>query len=366
MKKKDIKIKKRIIAHLDMDAFFAAIEERDNPQFAGLAIVVGADPDDGRGRGVVSTANYKAREYGIRSAIPISIAWRFSRAALKLGKPATVFLPVDYEKYERVSENIIKIARRSAPLVEQASVDEAYLDLSFCKTYKRAENLCRQIKKEIRGREKLTCSVGIGPNKLVAKIASDMKKPDGLTVVRPEEVLNFLGILSVRKIPGIGPKTEALLRKQNVSTVSDLRKITRRALRWQLGKWGEDIYMKARGIDASPVTEEYEAKSIGEQETFSRDTQDPGFMVERLRILCKNIISRLGKEGWQSFRTAVITVRFSDFETKTRSQTMLYESCDENSLFLQALRLLLPFFDRRENPRQKKIRLVGIRIEKLK
>lgn len=356
----------RIIAHLDMDAFFAAIEERDNPQFAGLAIVVGADPAGGRGRGVVSTANYKAREYGIRSATPISLAWRFSQAALKKGRPATIFLPVDFKKYEKVSENIIKLVRRFSPLVEQASIDEAYLDLSFCKTFERARKLCLRIKKEIRKQEKLTCSIGIGYNRLVAKVASDMQKPDGLTIVRPKEVLNFFGVLPIRKIPGIGPKTEALLQKQNVNTVSDLRKMTRKALRWELGKWGEDFYEKARGIDDSPVTEEYEAKSIGEQETFLNDTQDPGYIVERLRILCKNVISSLKREGWHSFRTAVITVRFSDFETKTRSHTAHYEISDENTLFVQALRLLLPFFDRRENPRQKKIRLVGIRVEKLK
>lgn len=159
----------RIIAHLDMDAFFAAIEERDNPQFYGMPIAVGADPKSGQGRGVVATANYKAREYGIHSALPISKAWQYSEAARRRGKPPVIFLPANFERYTEASEHIMAIIRAHAPLVEQASVDEAYFDISFFGSYAKAEKICRAIKGEIKEKEKVTASVGIGPNKLIAK-----------------------------------------------------------------------------------------------------------------------------------------------------------------------------------------------------
>ncbi|HEB14003.1 MAG TPA: hypothetical protein ENI09_01150, partial [candidate division WWE3 bacterium] len=164
----------RIIAHLDMDAFFAAVEERDNPHFAGLPIVVGADPENGRGRGVVSTANYKAREFGIRSATPISTAWKMAKAAKEKGEPETIFLPVSMNRYKEVSGRIIKLVRNLVPAVEQVSVDEAYLDLNSSTKVRNSKNprgealkICQKIKKKIQKEEGLTASIGIGPNKLV-------------------------------------------------------------------------------------------------------------------------------------------------------------------------------------------------------
>ena len=174
----------RIVGHLDMDAFFAAIEERDDPSLSGLPIVVGADPRAGKGRGVVSTANYPARAYGIHSALPISQAWRLSEAARNQGKPPVRFLPVRMEHYAEVSAHVMETLRRFVFSVEQASIDEAYFDLSSCESYTLAEDICRRVKRAIRDEERLTASVGIGPNKLIAKIASGMCKPDGLTTVR--------------------------------------------------------------------------------------------------------------------------------------------------------------------------------------
>jgi len=355
----------RIIAHLDMDAFFAAIEERDNPRFRDQPIVVGADPAGGHGRGVVSTANYKAREYGIHSAMPISVAWGLAEKAKKEGKPATIFTGGHHEHYNRVSQKIMAVLRKHASLVEEASVDEAYLDLSFAGVYEKAKEICQKIKKEIREQEKLTGSVGIGPNKLIAKIASDMQKPDGLTIITPELVEGFLEPLPIRKIPGIGPKTDDRFSKLGVKTIKDLKKFTKKELQQMLGKWGMEIYEKARGIDESPVTEEYEVKSIGEQETFSKDTRDPSFISEHLAAMCRDVIDQLKASDFKTFRTITITVRFADFQTQTRSRTFSKPASDHKTLRFEAIRLLLPFFDQRENPRKKLIRLIGVRIEKL-
>ncbi len=355
----------RIIAHLDMDAFFAAIEERDNPALRDLPLVIGADPKQGQGRGVVSTANYKAREYGIHSALPISRAWRLSEVARKRGQPAVVFLRVDMQKYVQVSHEIMEILRRFVSRIEQASIDEAYLDLSFVGSYEQAEDLCRRIKEAIRTEEGLTASVGIGPNKLIAKIASGVRKPDGLTVVREDEVGEFLAPLPVRAIPGIGPKTEEWLVKQGIRLVKDLRRYTPEELREIFGKRGIDLYKKVRGLDESPIQEFCEPKSIGEQETFERDTLDPRILGDRLKAMCQNVAARLMDEGHVRFRTVVLTVRFADFETVSRSHTLREPTDSSKVLELEALKLLLPFLDARENPRGKLIRLLGVRVEKL-
>jgi DNA polymerase IV (DinB-like DNA polymerase) len=355
----------RIVGHLDMDAFFAAIEERDNPSLRGLPIVVGADPRAGKGRGVVSTANYKAREYGIHSALPISKAWRLSEAARKRGNPAVTFLPVRMERYAEVSAHVMETLRRFVLVVEQASIDEAYFDLSSCESYTVAEDVCRRVKKAIRDEEGLTASVGVGPNKLIAKIASGMSKPDGLTTVREEDVLSFLSPLPVRTIPGIGPKTEAQLARIGVNTIKDIRRFSREEFRAMFGKRGSDLYEKAHGRDESPVEETYEVKSIGEQETFERDTRDSEFLGERLRAICRDVMGRLAAEGCTHFRTVVLTVRFADFETKSRSHTLSSPTSDPIVLEEEARKLFLPFLDERENPQGKLIRLLGVRVEKL-
>jgi nucleotidyltransferase/DNA polymerase involved in DNA repair len=201
----------KIIAHLDMDAFFAAIEERDHPELAGVPLVVGAAPAAGKGRGVVSTANYAARKYGIHSAMPISQAWRRSEAAKSRGEPGVVFLTPNFPRYQEASRHIMELVRQYASLVEESSIDEAYLDLSFCTSFSQAAEICRRLKADIKAQVQLTASMGIGPNKLIAKIASDFQKPDGLTVVTEAAAEAFLEPLPVRQIPGIGPKTEQRL-----------------------------------------------------------------------------------------------------------------------------------------------------------
>jgi len=355
----------RIIAHVDMDAFYAAVEERRNPALRGRPLVVGADPKGGAGRGVVTTANYPARKYGIRSAMPISRAWRLAEAARRRGEPEAVFLRGNRALYSAVSERIMAILSRDVDAFEEASIDEAYLDLSSLGGFDLAEEHVRRLKAEVVEREGLTCSVGIAPNKLVAKIASDFKKPDGLTVVLPEAVQQFLDPLAIRVIPGIGPKGEAFLHEKGVRTVAELRAVDRGALREWFGKWGEDLYDRARGVSESPVVNEWEPKSVGEQETFEEDTLESAYVLGEARELAEAVFRRVKAEGFRAFRTVTVTVRFEDFVTVSRSRTARTPLTSEAELQEVARQLLLPFFDSRENPRGKRIRLVGVRAEKL-
>ncbi|MCG2771209.1 MAG: DNA polymerase IV [Desulfobacterales bacterium] len=355
----------RIIGHLDMDAFFAAIEERDHPELRGRPLVVGADPAGGQGRGVVSTANYPARVYGIHSAIPISQAWQLAEAARRRGRPVAAFVRVNYRRYAEVSQRIMAILRRHAPVVEGAGIDEAYFDLSFTGAYDRAADLARQIKAEILAQERLTASIGIGPNKMVAKIASDFHTPGGLTLVTPEEAEAFLAPLPVRKIPGIGPKTEKSLARLGIKTVKDLKRFTPEELRERFGKWGPSLYERIRGRHDSPLVTSWEPKSVGEQETFAQDTRDLEFIFSRLWELCRGVWQRFLADGFTTFRTVVVTVRFADFDTFSRSHTRGEPAASLRTLTFEAMKLLMPFLDRRENPRGKLIRLIGVRVEKL-
>ena len=355
----------RIITHLDMDAFFAAIEERDTPAFRGVPLVVGADPRGGNGRGVASTSNYLARAYGIHSATPISTAWRLSEAARLAGKPPVTFVSVDMNKYARVSEDVMRIVRRFLPKVEQASIDECYGDVSFMESYEAAEAVCRGLQDAIHAEERLTASVGIGPNKLIAKIASGWRKPNGLTVVRAGEAEAFLAPLSIRVIPGIGPKTEGLLNAKHIKTVTDLRALTVHQLEVLLGKRGVDLYEKIRGLDDSPVEEYSAPQSIGEQETFEFDTLDSQRLFTLLDTLVHGVVDRLHHAGFHAFRTVVLTVRFADFKTTSRAHTLAAPTGNVAMLQREGLKLLLPFLDRRENPQRQLIRLLGLRVEKL-
>ena len=355
----------RIIGHLDMDAFFAAIEERDHPELKGRPLVVGADPAGGQGRGVVSTANYPARVYGIHSAMPISQAWQLAEAARRRGRPATAFVQGNYHRYTEVSRRMMAILRRHAPVVEGAGIDEAYFDLSFTGSYDRAADLARQIKAMILAQERLTASIGIGPNKMVAKIASDFHKPDGLTLVTPEEAEDFLAPLAVRKIPGIGPKTEQSLARLGIKTVEDLKRFTPEELRERFGKWGPSLYERIRGRHDNPLVTSWEPKSVGEQETFAQDTRDLEFVFQRLWAMGREVHRRFLAEGFKTFRTVVVTVRFADFETSSRSHTRKEPAASLRLLTFHAMKLLMPFLDRRENPRSKLIRLIGVRVEKL-
>ena len=361
-------MQQRIIAHLDMDAFFASVEEVTTPRFKGKPIVVGAEPGpNGESRGVVSTANYKARIYGIHSAMPISVAFRLSQEAIKRGEEAVLFIPPDFELYNRVSQNTMAIVRKYSDSVEQASIDECYFDLSSAKTFAKAETICKKIKKEIKDKEKVTCSIGIAPNKLVSKIAAGFKKPDGLYVVEDEDVQDFLDPLSIREISGIGPKTAAILYKKNVKIISDLRTFSQEELKSFLGKNGADIYNKIRGIDDNPIEEHREAKSIGEQTTLSANTLDAQVILETMKQLSDSVFKSFLQNESTIFKTLAITVRFADFETKTSAKSFKEGiGCDDKAKFdIEIMKLLLPYLDKRNNPKRKPIRLIGVRVERL-
>jgi DNA polymerase IV (DinB-like DNA polymerase) len=354
-----------ITGHLDMDAFFAAVEDRDHPEWRGLPLVVGADPEGGRGRGVVSTANYPARRYGIHSAMPISKAWELAEAARRRHEPATIFVTPNFPRYSESSRRIMALIRSYVPLVQVVGIDEAYMDLGFCGSFEAARELGQKIKAEIKAREGLTASVGIGPNKLVAKIASDHEKPDGLTVVTAAAAEDFLAPLPIRVIPGVGPKTEQFLARHGVRKAGDLKRFAPGELESLLGKWGLALYDKVRGLGSAELGTSRAPKSIGEQETYHRDTMDLTFLFERLWAMCRGVHGTLKEEGFAAFRTVVVTVRFGDFETHTRSRTQASPVNSLTALKVLAMRLFMPFLDRRENPQRKLIRLVGVRLEKL-
>jgi len=348
-----------------MDAFYASVEERDTPRFRGLPLAVGADPDDGKGRGVVTTANYRAREYGLHSAMPISKAWRLSEIARHRGNPPVLFIRTDLPRYRAVSARIKAILHRYVPVVEDAGIDEAFLDLSFTGSFETAEEVSREIKTAIFSEEQLTASVGLGPNKLIAKIASDRHKPDGLTIVREEEAEAFLAPLAIRKIPGIGPKSELAFAQEGIRLIRELKQLSRHELQERLGKRGLEVYDRARGRDEAPVEAAFQTKSISEQETFALDSLEPGFICECLKLMCASLLTRLAAEGLKTFRTVTVTVRFADFKTRCRSHTLSDAAASGPILEFEALKLLMPFLDSRENPAHKLIRLIGVRLEKL-
>jgi DNA polymerase IV (DinB-like DNA polymerase) len=341
--------KKRIVFHLDMDHFFTAVEEREHPEYKGKPVIVGADPKEGKGRGVVSTCNYEARKFGIRSGMPISRAWRLC--------PEAIYLPVNYELYTKVSNEIMDLLRKHADKFEQWGIDEAFLDVtSKVKGYAEAEALARQIKREIYEKEHLTGSIGIGSNKLVAKIASDFQKPDGLTMVKEEEAEKFLAPLPVRRLLWVGRKTEQKLKIMGIKTIGDLARYDPAVLAENFGVMGTQIYLMAHGIDKSEVEERGEIKSVSRELTFEEDTSNFEFILNALDRLSEEVCKDVVKQNLY-FKTVTIKVRYENFETHTHSKTM---SLITNSLqdLKKTARELLQGYLRLD----RKIRLIGLRV----
>jgi DNA polymerase IV (DinB-like DNA polymerase) len=344
--------KRRIIFHLDMDHFYTAVEERERPEIRGKPVIVGADPKGGRGRGVVSTSNYEARKVGVRSGMPISRAWRLC--------PEAVYLPPNFPLYIKVSNEIMQIARRYADKFEQWGIDEAFLDVSGrVGGFVEAEVLAMRIKQEIKEHEGLTCSIGVGPNKLIAKIASDFKKPDGLTVVREEEAEGFLAPLPVRKLLWVGRKTEAKLKALGVNTIGDLARYDATALASMLGVMGWQLHLMSRGIDRSEVEERVGVKSVSRETTFEEDTADPALVLQALDALCADV-QRDVEDQRLLFKTVTLKIRYENFETHTRSHTLpfltnrLYDlQKTERELLSGCLR------------KDRKVRLIGVRVSSL-
>ncbi len=337
----------RTILHLDMDAFFAAIEQRDRPGLVGRPVIVGADPRQGRGRGVVSTASYEARRFGVGSAMPISRAWRLC--------PSGVYLPPDMEKYAGESETIMAILRRVSDLVEPVSIDEAFLDVSASsRAFGDGEAIARRLKDELRRERRLTASVGVAGSKLVAKIASDMEKPDGLVVVPPGGEAAFLAPLPIRRLWGIGPKTEEQLAKLGIVTIGDLAALDPARLARRLGTHGHDLQRLARGEDEREVAAGVsEAKSLGQEHTYDRDSADPQRLRATLLELADAVAARLRAHG-QRARTITLKYRDEAFRTSTHARTLRQPTDSGTTLFETAAQLFS------EVHRGSKVRLLGI------
>ena len=343
----------RVILHVDLDAFFPSVEVREHPELKGKPVIVGADPREGTGRGVVSSASYEARKSGVRSAMPISRAWKLC--------PEGVYLRPHFDLYTEASRAIMQILRSHADKFEQAGIDEAYLDISSqVKDFDEAGELGRSMMEEVQDKERLTCSVGVAPNKMLAKIGSDFKKPYGLTVIREEDAEEFLAPLKVRKIPGIGPKTEERLQGLNIETIGDLAAADPELLVRQFGSWGTNLYEYAHGIDRREVVERFETKSIGREVTFEKDVDDAGKILETLDDLAEEIHTELIDSGFR-FKTITVKVRYENFDTYTRAKSLSFLTKDVYILRNNAKRLVDAFL--RDD---KKIRLVGLRVSTLK
>jgi DNA polymerase-4 len=302
----------RTILHVDLDAFFAAVEQRDRPELRGRPVVVGGGgPSD---RGVVSAASYEARAFGVRSAMPLRTAGALC--------PHAVFLPVDARKYETASRGVMAILRRYTPLVEPVSIDEAFLDVTGSRPlFGDGEAIARRIKEAIRAEVRLTASVGVAATKLVAKVASDLRKPDGLVVVAPGAEPAFLAPLPIARLWGVGPATAAALREYGVATVGDLAALPVEVLTRRFGPHGGSLHERALGIDADPVGHDEAAKSIGHEHTFDHDTADRETLERTLLAMADGVAGRLRSAGLRA-RTITVKVRDSDFRTRTRQRTL--------------------------------------------
>ncbi len=342
----------RTIIHVDMDHFFTAVEEREHPEFKGRPVIVGADPKEGKGRGVVSTCNYEARKFGVRSGMPISRAWKLC--------PEGIYLPVSHQLYVEVSRRIMDILRKHADKFEQWGIDEAFLDVtSRVNDYKEAEALANNIKREIFGKEELTCSIGIGPNKLVAKIASDFHKPGGLTIVEAVGVQDFLAPLPVRKLLWVGQKTEQRLKKMGIKTIGDLANHDPAVLTEALGVMGTQLCLMAHGIDNSEVEERGEIKSVSRELTFDEDTASPDLILDTLDKLSEEVHKDVTKQDL-CFKTVTVKLRYGNFETHTHGKTLPFATDSLADLQKTARKLTREFLRL-----DRKVRLVGVRVSNL-
>jgi DNA polymerase IV (archaeal DinB-like DNA polymerase) len=343
--------KQRFIFHIDMDHFYTAVEERENPALEGKPVVVGSDPKEGKGRGVVSTSNYAARASGVRSGMPISQAWRLC--------PNAVYLPPNFPLYIKASKEIMAIARRYSCKFEQWGIDEAFLDVTDkVKDWAEAEALARQIKVEIKEKQHLTASIGVGPNKLVAKVASDYQKPDGLTVVKEQDAEIFLAPLAVRKLLWVGKKTEAKLKPLGINTIGDLARYDPTVLSDLFGVMGVQMHLMAKGLDRSEVEERVGVKSVSHETTFEEDTSDAAAILQALDELCEDIQKETADQKLL-FKTVTIKIRYQGFETHTKSKTLPHLTNRVVDLKKTAKELLLPYLSGR------KIRLIGVRLSSL-
>lgn len=342
-----VKIPARTILHIDMDAFFAAIEMLDSPHLKGKPVIVGGSGN----RGVVSTASYEARRFGVCSAMPIFKA---------KGKcPQGIFLPVRKERYGEVSKKILDILKDFTPLVEPVSIDEAYLDITGSEAlFGNAEEIAGHIKTRIAKETGLTCSIGIAPNKFLAKVASEMHKPDGLTIISVDEVDTFLSRLPIERIPGVGKRTVEGLRHYGIKAVGDLKRFNKEQLiRW-FGAFGSRLHELAHGRDDSAVVLEREIKSLSSEETLESDTEDLAYLKHLVGSHAEKVSWRLRQEELKG-RTITLKIKFEDFSEMSKGLTIAHSTDSTKIISDSATELLL------DCPLKRRVRLVGVAVSNL-
>jgi len=339
----------RRILHIDMDAFFSSVEQQRHPELIGKPVVIGGGGDPTK-RGVVSTASYEARKFGIHSAMPLMTAYKLC--------PNAIFLPVDYEEYSRISKMLKAVLGEFTPIIEDVGIDEAFLDISSID--KSSEKIAKEIKKRIKEETDLNCSIGIAPNKLLAKIASDLEKPDGLTIITEEDIEIRIWPLPARKLWGVGPKTEAYLKeKMGIKTIGELASFPLEKLIEEFGQsYGSYLYEASRGIDESLLVTHWEPKSISKETTFQTDIGNWQLIAKNLVELTRDVVASMKEEGYRG-RTVTVKVRFTDFKTYTRAKTLDKFTDSEPEIRRAAFDCLGRF------ELKKKVRLIGVRISNL-
>jgi len=340
----------RTILHVDLDAFFAAVEQRDRPELRGRPVIVGGGGGEDA-RGVVSAASYEARVFGVHSAMSLREAYRRC--------PNGVFLPVDGRRYQAASRDVMAILRRFTPQVEPISIDEAFLDVTgSAALFGDGVSIARQIKHDIRAEVGLTASVGVASTKLVAKIASDLRKPDGLVVVAPGDEAAFLAPLPISRLWGVGEKTATVLADYSVRTIGDLAALPPDLIERRFGKHGASLVERARGIDPDPVHEGDPAKSVGHEHTFDVDTSDPETIERTLLGMADGVAGRLRSAGVRA-STVTVKIRDSSFRTITRQRTLAEPTDMTEPIFRAAIELARP------EVRGIRVRLLGVTASNL-
>jgi DNA polymerase-4 len=341
-------VTRRYILHLDVDAFYASVEEILDPSLEGRPVIVGARPEQ---RGVVASASYAARAFGVRSAMPTAQALRLC--------PQAIVLPPRHKVYREYSAQMMAILSEYSPLIEPLSMDEAFLDVTGCQArWGSPEELAHQVQGRLEVELGLSASIGLAANKLVAKIASGLEKPRGFVVVPHGREAEFLAPLPVEKLWGVGEVTARSLHEMGVYTIGQLAQLPAAQLEARFGRRGRDLYRQARGMDDSPVVTEREEKSLSREVTFAEDIGDRQVLRKTLLSLSEDVARRLRKQGLQG-RTVKLKLRYADFSTLTRQVTMDVPTDLEQVIFDQAVRLLEKAWDKR-----RKVRLIGVGVSK--
>lgn len=339
----------RKIIHIDMDAFFAAVEIRDNPKLKGKPVIIGSDPRQTGGRGVVSTCSYEARAFGIHSAMSSKEAYERC--------PQAVFISGNYEKYKTVGLEIRAIFKRYTDLIEPMSIDEAYLDVTENKLgIKSAVKIARLIQQDIWQELHLTASAGVSYNKFLAKMASDYQKPHGLTVILPDQVQDFLKQMDIAKFHGVGKKTVERLHEMGIYTGADLLDVSEVTLIDRFGRLGFDLYRKARGIHNSPVKSNRIRKSIGKEKTYGKILQVEEDIKKELTLLSEKVALNLSKQD-KTGKIIILKIRYADFSTLTRRKSLSQATQDASQIAQTAIQLYEELAEK-----EKGIRLLGITV----